>query len=112
MVQTHSISYTGYITDNLIVTAMAGSIEAQYETSPLNLTCATINDGRDNPAVAAEACGPGGSFGENKDTNNQIAFDIEYQWGDHTITAGYEFQKRDTTRISRPVAGHTYTALL
>lgn len=106
---THSISYTGYITDNLIVTAMAGSIEAQYETSPLNLTCATINDGRDNQTVPAVSCGPGGSFGANEDTNNQFAFDIEYLIGDHTITAGYEFQKRETTRISRPVAGHSYT---
>jgi hypothetical protein len=35
--------------------------------------------------------------------------DVEYAFGDHTVTAGYEFQKRDTTRVSLPSGGHNYT---
>jgi outer membrane receptor for ferrienterochelin and colicin len=108
--ETHSIKYTGYITDDLIVTAMAGKIETEYETSPTETICPTIADARTpasaNPAVG---CGQGGSFGDNNDTNTQYAIDVEYAIGDHTITAGYEFQKRETTRVSKPSGGHNYT---
>jgi outer membrane receptor for ferrienterochelin and colicin len=106
---THSLSYTGYITDDLIITAMAGRIETEYENTPDNLECASITDSRDNPAIPAVSCGPGGSFGANNDENTQFAFDIEYVWGDHTITAGYEYQERDSARINRPITGHSYT---
>jgi len=105
--ETHSLSYTGYITDDLIVTAMAGTIEAEYETSPTETVCPTISDARDNPT--AVGCGQGGSYGENNDTNTQYAIDLEYAIGDHTITAGYEFQKRETSRVSLPSGGHNYT---
>ncbi|GHF81467.1 TonB-dependent receptor [Thalassotalea marina] len=110
--ETHSISYTGYITDDLIVTAMAGRIETEYETSASNIECSTVNDGRTNPANPAVSCGPGGSFGENNDTNTQYALDLEYTIGNHTITAGYEKQERDTTRFTIPTGpggGHSYT---
>ena len=108
--ETHSISYTGYITDDLIVTAMAGKIETEYETSPTETICPTVSDARTpEPANPAVGCGQGGSYGENNDTNTQYAIDIEYAFGDHTITAGYEFQKRETNRVSLPAGGHGYT---
>jgi len=109
---THSLSYTGYITDDLIVTAMAGRIETEYESSASNIACSTVNDGRVNPAQKAVSCGPGGSYGENSDSNTQFAFDIEYTLGNHTITAGIEQQERDTTRFNIPTGpdgGHSYT---
>jgi outer membrane receptor for ferrienterochelin and colicin len=105
--ETHSLSYTGYITDDLIVTAMAGRIESEYENTPDNLICPSVTDSRDNPT--AVSCGPGGSFGANNDENTQFALDIEYILGDHTITAGYEYQERDSSRINRPITGHSYT---
>lgn len=108
--ETHSVSYTGYITDDLIVTAMAGRIEAEYETSPTETICPTVSDARTPPASnPATSCGQGGTYGENNDTNTQYAFDVEYMFGDHTITAGYEYQERETTRVSLPSGGHNYT---
>jgi outer membrane receptor for ferrienterochelin and colicin len=110
--ETHSISYTGYITDDLIVTAMAGRIEAEYETSASNTACSTVSESRVNPTTPAVSCGPGGNYGENNDTNTQYALDIEYTIGDHTITAGYEKQERETTRFNIPTGpngGHAYT---
>ena len=104
---THSLSYTGYITDDLIITAMAGRIESEYEDTPDNLLCPSVTDSRDNPT--AVSCGPGGAFGANNDENTQFAFDVEYVWGDHTITAGYEYQERDSSRINRPITGHSWT---
>ena len=108
--ETHSLSYTGYITDDLIVSALYGTIDADYETSPTETICPQVNDARSPaPAVLATGCGQGGTFGENTDSNTQYSFDIEYAFGDHTITAGYELQERDTTRISKPSGGHSYT---
>jgi len=108
--ETHSIKYTGYITDDLIVTAMAGKIETEYETSPTETVCPTVSDARTpTPANPATSCGQGGSYGEDNDANTQYAIDVEYAFGDHTITAGYEFQKRETTKVSRPAGGHNYT---
>ncbi|MEW6992215.1 TonB-dependent receptor [Colwelliaceae bacterium 6441] len=108
--ETHSISYTGYITDDLIVTAMAGQIETEYETSPTETLCPTVSDARSPaPTNPATSCGQGGTYGANNDTNTQYAIDVEYTFGDHTITAGYEFQERETERVSLPSGGHNYT---
>ncbi|WP_448568742.1 TonB-dependent receptor [Thalassotalea ganghwensis] len=112
--ETHSLSYTGYLTEDLILTAMAGRIESEYETSATNIECSTVNDGRSGIAAAdrIKSCGPGGSFGENHDANTQYGIDVEYTFGDHTITAGYEVQQRDTTRFTIPTGpdgGHSYT---
>ncbi|WP_137167048.1 TonB-dependent receptor [Salinimonas lutimaris] len=106
--EAQSVTYTGYITDDLSVSAMWGEIETQYETTPTNLDCPTISDERDNPAVEAGQCGPGGSFGDNFDENTQYRFDIEYYWGDHLIKAGIDKQDRETTRVTSPVGGHSY----
>lgn len=107
--EAQSVTYTGYITDDLSVSAMWGEIETQYETTPTNLDCPTITDQRNVPsAEKAPQCGPGGSFGDNFDENTQYRFDIEYYWGDHLIKAGIDKQDRASTRITRPVGGHSY----
>lgn len=104
----HSISYTGYWTDNLTVTGMAGEIETQYGSEPSNTECSTVVDTRevDDPAAS---CGPGGSIGENFDTNTQYRLDLEYYFGDHTIRAGYDYQERESTNVTRPIGGHSWT---
>ncbi|WP_218353069.1 TonB-dependent receptor [Alteromonas lipotrueiana] len=104
--EAQSLTYTGYLTDNLSVSAMWGEIETQYETAPTNLDCPTIADERDGGD--APQCGPGGSFGDNFDENTQYRLDIEYYWGDHLISAGIDKQDRATTRITKPVGGHSY----
>ncbi|MCP1339976.1 TonB-dependent receptor [Idiomarina sp. M1R2S28] len=104
----HSLSYTGYWTDNLTVSAMAGEIESQYGSQASNTECSTVVDNREveNPATP---CGPGGSLGENFDKNTQYRLDLEYYWGDHTIRAGYDYQERDSTNTTRPIGGHSWT---
>ncbi|MDU0355600.1 TonB-dependent receptor [Paraglaciecola aquimarina] len=102
-----SLSYTGFITDDLIVTALVGMIETEYETQASNLVCPTVTDSRttNNPV---KGCGAGGSFGANNDENKQYRLDIEYTVGDHTVVAGIDYQERDSSRISRPIGGHSY----
>jgi len=103
----HSLSYTGYWTENLTISAMAGELETQYGSEPSNTECSTVIDTRDvaDPAVS---CGPGGSIGDNFDTNTQYRFDLEYYWGDHTIRAGYDYQERESTNVTRPIGGHSW----
>jgi hypothetical protein len=102
-----SLSYTGYITDEFIVTALIGKIETEYETQSSNLVCPTVTDSRDtdNPVTG---CGAGGSFGANNDSNTQYRLDLEYTIGDHTIVGGIDYQERDSVRVSRPIGGHSY----
>ncbi|MBL4911199.1 MAG: TonB-dependent receptor [Alteromonadaceae bacterium] len=107
--ETHSLSYTGYWTDDLIITAMAGQIKTEYENTPDNLDCPSVDDARTGIANPVVSCGPGGSFGANNDKNTQYRFDAEYTIGDHTITAGYEYQERASSRINRPITGHSWT---
>ena len=102
-----SLSYTGYITDDFIVTAMLGSIATEYETQSTNLICPSVSDSRDTDHPVS-GCGAGGSYGANNDENKQFRLDLEYVIGDHTVVAGIDYQQRDSARISRPIAGHSY----
>lgn len=104
-----SLSYTGYITNDLVVTAMTGNIRTEYTTNIANQECASIADSR-NTANPAQGCGSGGRIGQNYDDNDQTRIDIEYQLGDHTISAGYDYQKRSSTnRIDRMAGDHAWT---
>lgn len=102
-----SLSYTGYMTDEFIVTALIGRIETEYETQSSNLVCPSVSDSRntDNPV---SGCGAGGSYGANNDSNTQYRLDLEYTIGDHTIVGGIDYQERDSVRVSRPIGGHSY----
>ena len=104
----HSFSYVGYLTDRLTISALAGRIEAEYTTDPLNTECPTVNDNRANPNPRAVSCGPGGSIGDNNDENTQYRLDIGYDIGNHQLKAGIDVQERASTRITTPVAGHSY----
>lgn len=104
-----SLSYTGYITDDLTVTAMTGTIRTEYTTNIQNVDCPSVADSRD-VAVAAQGCGSGGRIGINFDENTQHRLDIEYQIGDHAISAGYDYQKRESTNeIARMAGDHAWT---
>ncbi|WP_416307790.1 TonB-dependent receptor [Neptunicella sp. SCSIO 80796] len=105
--EAQSLSYTGYLTDDLSLSAMAGEIETQYATDPSNLDCPGVSDSRSIPNPVT-GCGPGGSTGDNFDKNTQYRLDLEYVWGDHTLKAGLDIQERQSTRVTVPVGGHTY----
>jgi hypothetical protein len=105
-----SLTYTGYLTDDLSVSAMAGQIKTEYNTLKpgVDLNCPSVNDTRTttNPITS---CGQGGTVGSNNDDNVQYRLDLEYVFGDHTIKAGLDVQNRESTRLDEPVGGHSYT---
>lgn len=107
-----SVSYTGYITDDLNISAMWGEIESQYETNSLDIdeNCPFVSDNRSNPATPAVRCGSGNTLSDgNTDTNTQYRFDVEWTIGDHNLKVGLDKQERETTRRTAPVGGHSYT---
>ncbi|WP_337840778.1 TonB-dependent receptor [Rheinheimera sp.] len=105
-----SLSYTGNFTDELTVTAMYGEIETQYTNVPGNLDCPTVTDARPIPdSQKITSCGPGGSYGDNVDNNEQLRLNVEYVLGDHLLRAGYDTQTRDTNHTSFPITGHNWT---
>ncbi|GAB3020222.1 TonB-dependent receptor [Bowmanella dokdonensis] len=106
--EAQSLTYTGYLTDDLTVSAMAGEIETQYTTSPSNQDCPRVVDNRD-VANPAHACGPGTPVGDNYDKNTQYRLDIEYFIGSHTLRLGADVQDRESYRVTTPVAGHSWT---
>ncbi|WP_444996899.1 TonB-dependent receptor [Aliikangiella sp. IMCC44359] len=109
--EVNSFNYTGYITDDLTVTALYGEIDTEYTSQPTVTHCPIISDNRTNPATPAPSCGAGGNVGDNYDSNNQIRLDIEYALDDHLIRAGYDYQDRQSRRTSDYVGGHSYTYL-
>ncbi|MBN7819375.1 TonB-dependent receptor [Bowmanella yangjiangensis] len=100
--EAQSLNYTGYWTDSLTVSAMAGEIETQYSTVPSNTECPSVSDSRNvpNPILG---CGPGGSVGDNLDKNTQYRLDLEYAFENHLIRAGWDYQERESTRITDPI---------
>lgn len=105
-----SASYTGTFGENLTLSAMVGEIETQYTNVPDDTeSCPAINDNRTNPATPIQGCGPGGTFGDNIDTNEQLRLDIEYAVGNHLIRAGLDKQDRNTKHLNQPIAGANYT---
>ncbi|WP_337878637.1 TonB-dependent receptor [Rheinheimera sp.] len=103
-----SVNYTGNFTDDLTLNLMYGEIETEYTNIPGNLDCPTVTDSRGLPEKIT-SCGPGGSYGDNVDNNEQFRLNLEYVLGDHLVRAGYDKQTRDTMHTSAPITGHSWT---
>jgi hypothetical protein len=106
-----SVTYRGHFFDNFTVSAMWGKLETQYQSDPDNtVDCPTVNDQRPGlPGGRILGCGPGGQFGSNNDSNDQIRLDLEWALGSHVLRAGYDKQTRDSQNISVPIGGHSWT---
>ena len=109
-----ALSYTGTFFDAVTVSGMVGEIETQYTTNPDDTeSCPTVLDNRapplQNPATTIQGCGPGGNYGDNVDTNEQLRLDVEWAVGDHLIRAGLDEQTRDTLHLSQPIGGASWT---
>jgi hypothetical protein len=107
--EAHSLAYTGWIGDDFNISAMAGQIETEYETQSANLECASVSDARTTGEPKAVSCGSGGAYGANNDSNTQYRLDLEYLFNDHLISAGIDYQERDSVRVSIPIGGHSWT---
>jgi outer membrane receptor for ferrienterochelin and colicin len=115
--------YTGYLTDNLTVSAMYGEMKTRNFDSPGNYDDnLTYVSGitNQNPAFIGDVPRGNTQIGSladpgrgNKTTNTRL--DISYHLGDHTISAGIDNQKAEAlhqgTRNTGPgyawVYGHT-----
>lgn len=95
---TYIANYTGYLTDDLTISAMYGKSKTEYEGGPLNYNpdCPTIT-------IAAGAQAPGLTYGNCQlssapgylpgryDENTAFRFDVEYRIGDdHTLKVGLD----------------------
>ncbi|KFZ38840.1 TonB-dependent receptor [Shewanella mangrovi] len=110
--EAHSLSYTGWITEDFNVTAMVGQIKTQYESAPSRTDCPGVTDSRTTGGAEISGCaGAVTSYGANNDDNTQYRLDLEYTLGDHTISAGLDIQDRKSERLSYPTGGHNYTYL-
>jgi hypothetical protein len=94
--------YTGYLTDNLTVSAQAGRVynlvDRESGARTLGKDCPEVYD----PAVNKLGCWSGIFAGgardpnfkqDDSDTRKSGRLDLEYNWGDHTIRAGYDGQR-------------------
>lgn len=112
-----SASYTGTFFDAFTVHAMWGSIETEYTNEPDRVNfpvCPRIRDIRTPaPASPISGCGPGGSEGENVDTNDQFRLDFEWVVGNHLVRAGLDKQDRKTHHITSYIGTYRwdYTTL-
>lgn len=93
--------YTGYVTDNLTVSLLAGSVEDK-----VTKTTGARQAGQDCPAVLALSGNFVGCWSldfpgsvrdftkpDDKDSRKAFRIDAEYTWGDHTIRGGIDNQK-------------------
>jgi hypothetical protein len=93
--------YTGYVTDNLTLSVLAGSVEDKVAK-----TTGARQAGQDCPAVLALSGAFVGCWSldfpgsvrdftkpDDKDTRKAFRIDAEYVLGDHTIRAGIDNQK-------------------
>lgn len=92
--------YTGYLTDNLTVTALYGKTHSDHVDTPLSTTgvpCPLVADARgvDPSYNSCNSTSTVLSPGANDDTKGW-RLDIEYQAGDHHLRAGVDTQDIDT----------------
>ncbi len=96
--QTWIGNYTGFITDDLTVSAMLGESKTDHVNTPSDYRadCPTIsvNPGAEVPGLDYRTCqyavGPLIADGAN-DKTLAGRFDVEYRLGDHTLKAGYDY---------------------
>ncbi|MCF2946883.1 TonB-dependent receptor [Paraglaciecola aquimarina] len=89
-----SLKYTGYITDDLTVSALYG--ENKYDIISLadnQADCNMVLDLRDENSLGYDiGCGSLNDYlvEVGEDTREAMRVDIEYVWGDHVIRAGFD----------------------
>ena len=119
--EAQSISYTGFLTDDLSVSALWGEVDTQYRNQNLfaddNCPSVAVPEQSDQytPEINAQLatisrCGDGlNRSSGNEDSNTQYRFDVEYIWGDHNLKFGLDVQDRSTFRDQFRIGGHAYT---
>ena len=108
--------YTGYLTDNLTVSALYGEVD--------NLTGKTIGGDAagalcpavyDAPGLTYRGCWDRNHFTildnnapDNSDQRKAARLDVEWQLGDHTLRGGYDSQKFESSNAGTTYSGGVY----
>lgn len=108
--------YTGYLTDNLTLSAQYGEVQ--------NLTGKTVGGDTaaalcpavyDTPGLTYVGCWDVNHFTvldpfapDNEDTRKAARLDVEWALGDHTLRAGYDSQKFTSTNAGLTYSGGVY----
>jgi len=100
-----SVKYTGYITDDLTISALWGENEADgSDSSSADFVCPVVYQ-YDNGDYFRQGCWANFTFSQALDTREAFRIDAEYNWGDHTFRFGYDNEtntSQDQTRLSGP----------
>ena len=109
--EAQSLTYRGHFFENIAVSAMWGIVKTEYTTDVDDTaSCPAVADLRTpTPATPYVGCGPGGSYGNNFDENEQMRLDLEWALGDHIVRLGTDLQDRQSTQLSIPIGGHNWT---
>ncbi|KAG9609446.1 hypothetical protein KCV01_g3784, partial [Aureobasidium melanogenum] len=109
----YSLKYTGYITEDLTISALYGKMKGTYYTQEPTSTNAAITQGNQqdpllNGGTPIVGDNPASTVFDptHKSTNTNLRIDITYHIGDHTITAGIDNQnvrdKNDGEKTTGP----------
>lgn len=112
-------NYTGYITDDLTVTAMYGESKTDYEGAPVgynpNCPTITVGVGAQVPGFTYPTCQLSASPGYlpgRFDKTEAWRLDVEYRLGEnHTLKAGYDVNEA-TSRVGSTNDGIAYPGAL
>ena len=118
--ETYIAKYTGHLTDNLTVSAMAGQTEiVTGDRTPALLgseSCPRAYDSRINPGrVVKIGCwNTSATFVRDvtqppdRDKRNAYRLDVEWRLGDHLIRGGYDHEKFASQRAGQSYTGGIY----
>ena len=102
----YSLKYTGYITDDFVLSALWGKNEADLtDQSPFDETCPLII--RWDPSRANLGCWTNSVPESGKDTREAFRIDGEYALGDHQLRFGFD-SETNTSIASTFYSGHVY----
>jgi outer membrane receptor protein involved in Fe transport len=111
--------YTGYLTDDLIVSALYGtqdishnnSLPSGYDPSCPQIVASTPTVRA--PGVVYNNCQVSTSnalpLSQNEESTDGWRLDLNYTWGDHEFRLGYERQNADVAQHTRIAGGERWT---
>lgn len=93
--------YTGYLTDDITLTAMYGEITQSTKDNSGTLDQSTYEDYRSG---SYERLGDWVGYGSSEAEDKRITYRIDLDWviGDHTLRAGYDYERLEIADIYTP----------
>lgn len=116
----HILNYTGYITEDLSVSALVGRMESTLGSrSPGVLEgaeCPLVYDRRETPTSSqrigcwnpSQSYVPEAGIEDDKDTRESVRLGLEYSIGDHNIKFGIDNELFTSTKRGRTLTGGQY----